>query len=144
MVSSCKSLTYNIYTFFCIIHYTLAYTVTKSITSEKVDSWGFAVQIVKMHLYTFDTRELGGCFYTSGLFSNLTERSDYYSNVFALMWDFGPSGIINQTQAAAVIWVGSDFGLKLIFLFLFIQLCASCSQSIFADCSLLRLPRSLF
>lgn len=46
--------------------YTLVYTVTRA-SHLKVDSsgffffcWGFAVQIAKMHLHTFDTGELWG------------------------------------------------------------------------------------
>lgn len=64
-VSSCKSLTYNIYTLFCIIHIHL-HTLSQKHHIWKwihLDFWGFAVQIAKMHLHTFDKRELGECFY---------------------------------------------------------------------------------
>lgn len=66
MESSGNSLTYNIYTSFCIIHIHL-YTQSQEHHIWKwihLDffffCWGFAVQIAKMHLHTFDTGELWG------------------------------------------------------------------------------------
>lgn len=60
MESSCKSLTYNIYTLFCIIHLHLH---TQSQKASHLKSgfiwtfWGFAVQRAKTHLHTFETWE---------------------------------------------------------------------------------------
>lgn len=100
--------TYNIYTLFCIIHIHLHTQSQKHHIWKWIhlDFWGFAVQIAKnASAYIRHTRTLQGVF-TLGL----SELTDYRSHGFALMGDYGPSEIINQTQTWAVIWAGVWFG----------------------------------
>lgn len=100
MVSSCKSLTYNIYTLFCIVQ---LHTQSQKHHIWKwiyLDFWGFVVQRAKNASAYIRHRR---CFYTCK--SNLTELSDYYSNFFALVWDYEPSEIINKDLNSNLSWM---------------------------------------